>query len=141
MQSVWSNEWFGWYISDHFFKILYFVLANVLINQSDPLVFSFLVKQMGVNIPEHKYTWIFFFSLSQVLFLARVLLWHQVVTRLTSDVLCPKGIKVQSSACVLHGQIQVQAYHQNWCRVPKYTTQQQIWCETISISLSSTQKP
>ncbi len=72
---------------------------------------SLLVKLTDIIIPEHKYMG---FSSS-----ARVLLWPQVVTRLTSD---PKESKVRVQR-VLHGQIQVQADRQNWFHMPKYITQ------------------
>ncbi len=66
---------------------------------------------------KHPWTQIHGFSSSS---LARVLLWPQVVTRLTSD---PKESKVRVQ-CVLHGQIQVQADRHNWFHMPKYITQQ-----------------
>lgn len=48
----------------------------------------------------------------------------------------PKESKVRVQH-VLHGQIQVQADHQNWFHMPTCITPQQIWCEAIPIPLNS----
>lgn len=120
MQSLWSNEWFRWYISDHFFEMLYFVQTNVLINQSGPFLFSFLVKQTGVNIPEHKYFWMFIFLLFWLESFCDLKWWP--VWPLISSVPKESKFRVQH---VLHGQIQVQADDQNRFHMPKNVKQYQ----------------